>query len=411
MNAHLGSPALHAPQEGPGDDRDAPGPLPPLGFLREIGRIAIELARPSAVGGGCAFAVVEWHTGSAEIVLASGTLAAASGCHVMLDAGWTAQLRFAGRPVESAGEGAREGLIGAACIGQRIGSGREAAGALLIATRAAAAQPASDFGGFARAARIASAVYLKWRNDRDLLRRTLRNAESARRSPPAGAHDATAALSAELHDGVIQNLAAARMQAESLAQLCQSGPSPVQQAAQRTLALLRQSLAELRTLAERLQPRPGPDAPLSQQSMAVLGVEQLRTQTMQAALRSVVGALVPQGIEFDVDTATLPRLGLPAELTVLRVCQEAVSNAVRHGRPSRVSIRGGVDGDRAWLIVIDNGCGMPAPQSRPGGLGVRSMESRMRAIGGGCLVLSHPGRGTTVNLSIRLAGARITDSA
>src|SRR5690606_14837609 len=79
-----------------------------------------------------------------------------------------------------------------------------------------------------------------------------------------------------------------------------------------------------------------------------------------------------------------------------RIAQEAVSNAVRHGRATRVSIVLAAGEDRIRLRIVDNGIGFPANGPDTGGMGVRIMHYRARMIGGQLEIRADPGGGTVV---------------
>jgi len=66
---------------------------------------------------------------------------------------------------------------------------------------------------------------------------------------------------------------------------------------------------------------------------------------------------------------------------VYRITQEAVSNAVRHGKARLVVIKLDAEGNRVVLKVEDNGEGVLA-ELKPTGIGLRTMNYRARAIGG-----------------------------
>jgi signal transduction histidine kinase len=94
------------------------------------------------------------------------------------------------------------------------------------------------------------------------------------------------------------------------------------------------------------------------------------------------------------------------EHELLRISQEAVSNAVRHARPRTVSITMS-DGPAHWeLAVADDGVGMEQhPELYASeGFGLISMRQRAGAIGGEWLIESRPGAGTRV--SVRMAKRR-----
>jgi two-component system, NarL family, sensor histidine kinase UhpB len=83
--------------------------------------------------------------------------------------------------------------------------------------------------------------------------------------------------------------------------------------------------------------------------------------------------------------------------TVYRVVQESLSNAVRHGDPSRIEITVKARADGAIDIsVVDDGGGLSA-NGRPGGYGITGMQERVASLGGELEVANRPdGRGVAV---------------
>jgi DNA-binding NarL/FixJ family response regulator len=100
-----------------------------------------------------------------------------------------------------------------------------------------------------------------------------------------------------------------------------------------------------------------------------------------------------------VATATVtgtPRpLSADAEVTLLRVTQEALANVTRHAHAGRVAVTLSYMDDEAALDVRDDGSGF-APGAdgagSNGGLGLRGMRERVEALGGRLAVESAPGR-------------------
>jgi PAS domain S-box-containing protein len=91
---------------------------------------------------------------------------------------------------------------------------------------------------------------------------------------------------------------------------------------------------------------------------------------------------------------------------LVRIVQEALTNARRHAEPRRVRVRLWLDGDLACVEVADDGRGFDT--DRPGvGVGQQSMRHRARELGGELEVESTPGSGTRVRFEVpvsRLAG-------
>ncbi len=111
-------------------------------------------------------------------------------------------------------------------------------------------------------------------------------------------------------------------------------------------------------------------------------------------------------VSTEVTAGDLARPSADVRRELLRIANEAVSNAVRHSGARRVAI--GVDLDTAdqtaRLVVEDNGCGFDTGAARPGGHGLANMASRAGALGGDLDVYSRPGSGTTVRASVPMSG-------
>src|SRR2546429_5284754 len=65
-----------------------------------------------------------------------------------------------------------------------------------------------------------------------------------------------------------------------------------------------------------------------------------------------------------------------------RIAQEAVGNAMRHGKPRRIDISLARRGGRVTLTVEDDGVGLPETLQKNRGLGTRIMAHRAAMIGG-----------------------------
>ena len=113
-------------------------------------------------------------------------------------------------------------------------------------------------------------------------------------------------------------------------------------------------------------------------------------------------------------TGTPRRLTLPVESAVLRMIQEATSNAVRHAGATEVTVRLDFGADRVRAVVTDDGRGLArtaAPGAADGGnggdggdgigLGLTGLARRISRLGGRLLVDSTAGTGTTIAVEFR----------
>jgi signal transduction histidine kinase len=86
---------------------------------------------------------------------------------------------------------------------------------------------------------------------------------------------------------------------------------------------------------------------------------------------------------------------------LFRIAQEAVTNAVKHGRPHAIRIALWADGDETTLRIADDGLGIAAQPQTGNGLGLRIMRYRARSIGGCLAIAPGHGGGTVVTCSFR----------
>ena len=88
-------------------------------------------------------------------------------------------------------------------------------------------------------------------------------------------------------------------------------------------------------------------------------------------------------------------LGEECSLAIFRICQEALTNVVRHARASRVEVELKVEGDRVDIRVADDGVGISHAQ-RDGSLGLLGLQERAERLGGAVTIEGLPEKGTTV---------------
>jgi signal transduction histidine kinase len=194
-------------------------------------------------------------------------------------------------------------------------------------------------------------------------------------------------LARELHDAMSQSLFSLQLSAEAAARLLPSDPEGAASALATVQALAAQVSTELRTTVEGLRP-----ADLERDGLAATLVNQL---TVAGRAHDVPVELeIGDGVDLDPE----------AEHQVLRIAQEAVTNALRHARASLVSVSLGPDGPDGGLVlrVADDGRGFDpgARAMRARRLGLTSMHERATSLGGTLTVDSAPGRGTTVELRL-----------
>ena len=190
----------------------------------------------------------------------------------------------------------------------------------------------------------------------------------------------------DIHDGLAQAFTGILMQLAATEESKACARGPMKTTLDRIRALAREGLAEARRSVMALRP--------DQTRRGGLG-----TALRQLAERSTVQGGVTVSFEGN-DAAT--GLAPEHEHEILRIAQEAVSNAVRHAKPAAVQILLTEEPTHWQLAVRDNGCGMPRDpeQHAQQGFGLVSMRERASAFGGEWRIASEWGAGTTVSVRV-----------
>lgn len=179
----------------------------------------------------------------------------------------------------------------------------------------------------------------------------------------------------DMHDGVGGNLLGLQMQLRH---------------GQPTLARVEEqvsaSLADLRLMVDAL------DAPEATLSEVLMGFERRLREHLQ-------GAGIELGFEAVLGDRD-PVLGTRVSLHLLRILQEAVSNACRHGRPSHLTVAAWGNDEGVLLAVTDDGSGFA--KEVQAGRGLASMRARAADIGARIDIESTPA-GTEVRLQLPLS--------
>jgi two-component system, NarL family, sensor histidine kinase UhpB len=88
-------------------------------------------------------------------------------------------------------------------------------------------------------------------------------------------------------------------------------------------------------------------------------------------------------------------------LMVFRIVQEQVSNVIKHAKATEAEIKLIVHGQDLKIVITDNGIGFD-PRKRGKGIGLMNITSRAEVHNGTVDVLSAPGKGCTLKISIPL---------
>jgi signal transduction histidine kinase len=225
----------------------------------------------------------------------------------------------------------------------------------------------------------------------DHLAVAIHNAELHARAQREAIHEERQRLARDLHDSVTQLLFSLSLLAQSLGGSWRRSAAEGERKAGRMVELSGAALREMRALIGALYPADVPEGSGLSTSLTPLP-ERLR-------------ALSPEesgGPRVLFRTRGWSRQSPKVEGVLYRVAQEALTNALKHSRASKVELllsaeRGGVS-----LTVADDGTGFRPSALKPrrprtsGGLGLAIMKARVKEQGGKFSLRSVPGKGTTV---------------
>jgi two-component system sensor histidine kinase UhpB len=106
-------------------------------------------------------------------------------------------------------------------------------------------------------------------------------------------------------------------------------------------------------------------------------------------------------LSIHLAVSPLPRLEPPTSLCLYRVVQEALHNIMKHSQAKNVDVKLGADDRNVLLQIIDDGVGFDLSHER-GGLGLHSMQERVRSVGGTIEIASSPKNGTRIEVRVNL---------
>ena len=195
----------------------------------------------------------------------------------------------------------------------------------------------------------------------------------------------------DLHDGIIQSIYAVGLKLELLTAQVVDGEYD-NAAAQLTSAMeaLNATIHDIRAYILDLRPR------RFQGDNLVQGLEYLLAEFKANTLIAVT---------FSAEARADQRLWPEARVALFHIAQEALSNAVKNGRASRVDVRLVVEDEAVVLVVSDNGRGFSEAEMQPRmGHGLINMRDRAHSVGGSLSLQSVETGGAEVRVNVPAPG-------
>ena len=201
-------------------------------------------------------------------------------------------------------------------------------------------------------------------------------------------------IAQELHDTLLQGFTSVALKLDALTSSLPPALSKTREQLQKLLEQMDQYLAEARRSVWSLR------------STILENTEDFSKALVKVSERALEGTAIP--LSFTV-------LGAERKITnvfednLLRICEEAVANAVKHARPTRVEIAFEFGSKAVQLRIRDDGCGFdPARReaSKEGHFGLLGMQERVEALSGTLSIDSAPGRGTSLRVTVPTDGTQ-----
>lgn len=212
----------------------------------------------------------------------------------------------------------------------------------------------------------------------ELLQRTLAVQEEERRR-----------IAKDLHDDVGARLNVLSLNLHQLGRQIKADNGDLQPALRELNDMVGSALDTTRRISHELLP------PVLEKFGLVPALEELCEGFARAA---------PFELQFEVEVAERPLKDEAVALAFFRVVQELLSNAVKHARASRVSLRLRLEAAAIRLQYADDGRGYDLREAeKQHGLGTYNMESRLKMVGATRTVQTAPGEGLRVAVEYRYA--------
>jgi signal transduction histidine kinase len=189
-------------------------------------------------------------------------------------------------------------------------------------------------------------------------------------------------MAQEIHDTIAQGLASLLMLVQDADRAIADRPERAHERLAMATRVVKDNLAETRSL------------------VAALAPADLREAPLQAAIERIVSR-TKRELELDATfrvAGTSRRLESNVQVVVVRAVQEAIANVRKHAQATRVDVLLAYLPESVRVEVSDNGCGFDPRQAD--GFGLQGMRARVEQIHGSLTIDSAPGTGARITLEV-----------
>jgi PAS domain S-box-containing protein len=191
-------------------------------------------------------------------------------------------------------------------------------------------------------------------------------------------------LGHDLHDGLGQFLLGIALKTKMLEETLTRGKSAEAWRAKEVVGLVNTAITQTRNLAHGLDPIH------VEANGLVAALRNLAAQTRE--FFQVGCAFACKRDHLHVNTQT--------GIAFYRITQEAIHNAIRHGKATQINVELAVGGTQLCLTIFDNGKGFSPDSKSYLGMGLHIMQFRANSIGGHLTVESQPGKGAWIKCTV-----------
>jgi len=187
-------------------------------------------------------------------------------------------------------------------------------------------------------------------------------------------------LGRDLHDSVIQSLYAAGMNLSLIKNRLHADQADVIAKLDESRNALNETILDLRNFITGLEP------------------EALKQQTFAQAVASVIE---PTGVKTvcEIEDPLSEKLTLSQRAHILQITREAVSNALRHGQATAISVSLTAVGDALEFVIRDNGIGFDPKAPHHQGHGLTNLSGRAQDMGARLTLDARPGHGVCLKFT------------
>ncbi|NMO95584.1 sensor histidine kinase [Paenibacillus lemnae] len=218
-----------------------------------------------------------------------------------------------------------------------------------------------------------------------LQRLSTNNAQLAEQARVSAIVEERQRLARELHDAVSQQLFAISMTATAVRRTLEKDFGKAQRQVELIEEMASVAQSEMRALLLHLRP------------------VYLEGKALEQGLRELIRELqikVPMDIHLEMEEGMTLVKGIENHL--FRIVQEAMSNTLRHAKAEKMDIRIHRKQNTVRVMLRDDGIGFELDERKQASYGLSTMEERVTELGGSIQIITAPGKGTRIEISVPL---------